>query len=263
MSREQRIELILERTYEKYHHREYVSPDPLQFLYGYPDIRDREIVGLLASSLALGRVSSIIGIIESVLSRLPSPYESLMNYSEKELIQLFDSFKYRFYTRDDLISLLISIKKQIEQYGSLNGCFLRAYREEDQTVLPSLDSFVENLGTRSDLKMLSKPSKGSACKRMNLYLRWMIRSDNIDPGGWSGVAKSKLIIPLDTHIIKVSKMLKLTTRHDAGIKTALEITENLKKYDPEDPVRFDFSLTRPGIHPDLDYRDLTTGCGLI
>ena len=257
MYREKRIELILEEIYSKYHHREFVSPDPLQFLYDYPDLKDREIVGLLASSLAMGRVSAIIRVIETILTRLPSPYENLMNSSEEELNRLYKGFKYRFYGCDDLVSLLMAIKNRVEQYGSLNACFLKAYNEEDQTVLPALESFVANLSSENHLKMLADPSKGSACKRLQLYLRWMIRSDNIDPGGWNGVPGSKLIIPLDTHIFKISRMLKLTSRNNAGIKTALEITGNLKRYDTEDPVRFDFSLTRPGIHPDLDYGEFS------
>lgn len=252
--REKQIELILEETYRKYHRRQFVQPDPLQFLYNYPDLRDREIVGLLASSLALGRVNSIISIIESILSHLPSPYENIMNLSEEELNHLFAEFKYRFYSHPDLVSLLMSIRKRVEQYGSLNACFLEYYNDKDPSILPALEAFVEKLCTEKNLKMMANPSKGSACKRLNLYLRWMVRSDNIDPGGWTGIPQSKLLIPLDTHIFKISRMFKLTTRNDAGMKTAQDITEKLKKYDPYDPVRFDFSLTRPGIHPDLNYK---------
>ena len=146
----------------------------------------------------------------------------------------------------------------MEEYGSLNNCFLFGYRKSDETILPALQFFVNALNSAGELKILSDPSKKSACKRLHLYLRWMIREDVIDPGGWKGIDKSQLIIPLDTHIHRISTILGLTDRADPSLKTALEITEALKKYDPADPVRFDFSLTRPGIHPDLDYDEFQT-----
>ncbi|MDA3810645.1 MAG: TIGR02757 family protein [Spirochaetaceae bacterium] len=248
-------ELILEDTYKKFLHRDFVKPDPLQFLYEYTDIKDREIVGLLASSLALGRVNSIIQVITQVLRKLPSPYENLKVLSNENILDLFDGFKYRFYSQKDLGDLLQAIKRVIGKYGSLNNCFLAGYNESDKTILPALAYFVNSLNGTVKLKMLADPTKNSACKRLQLYLRWMIRHDDIDPGGWEGVPRSKLIIPLDTHIYKISKMFQLTSRNDGGMKTALEITENLKKYDREDPIRFDFSLTRPGIHPELDYSE--------
>jgi len=248
-------QLILENTYNKFHHRRFVKPDPLLFLYNYSDIKDREIVGLLASSLALGRVNSILTIIETVLKKIPSPYEDIMSLTETELVLLFSNFKYRFYNHEDLTNLLLAIKSIINTYGSLNTCFLTGYSDSDITILPALNYFVQKLNFVNKLKMIADPSKNSACKRLQLYLRWMVRKDVIDPGGWVGIPKSKLLIPLDTHIAKVSKMLNLTSRNDGGMKTAIEITENLKKIDRDDPIRFDFSMTRPGIHPELGYEE--------
>ncbi|MBI9097892.1 MAG: TIGR02757 family protein [Spirochaetaceae bacterium] len=257
MRSKQNIKLILEETYTKFHHREFVEPDPLQFLYPYSDVRDREISGIIASCLALGRVGSIIKIINEVLEKLPSPFENLMTLDPVEISELFSDFKYRFYIGNDLVDLLLAIKKIIKQYGSLNNCFLHGYRESHASVLPALLFFVNSLYDNSRLKMIADPSKSSACKRLMLYLRWMVRNDEIDPGGWQGIPRSKLIIPLDTHMRKISRMLKLSTRNDGGIKTALEITKSLQKYDPLDPIRFDFSLTRPGIHPDLNYDEFS------
>lgn len=253
MRRSQTTALILNEIFEKFHHREFVIPDPLQFLYKFEDVRDREIAGLIASSLALGRVNSIIGIISSILKKLPAPYSNLTSLTKNEITVLFSDFKYRFYKSEDLINLLMAIKSVIEEFGSLNKCFLSGYKERDKTIHAALMAFVNNLSKENHLKMIADPSKNSACKRLMLYMRWMIREDEIDPGGWEGIPRNKLIIPLDTHIFKISKIFHLTRRNDAGMKTALEITESLKKYDSDDPIRFDFSLTRPGIHPDLDY----------
>jgi len=248
-------QLILEETYRKFHHREFVNPDPLQFLYNYSDIKDREIVGLLASSLALGRVNSIIKVIDSVLEKIPDPYKNLITLTRLDLVSLFSGFKYRFYNQEDLVNLLLAIRRIIKTYSSLNICFLAGYNETDKTILPALKFFVQNLNFEDKLKMIADPSKNSACKRLQLYLRWMIRKDVIDPGGWTGIPNSKLLIPLDTHIYKVSKIFELTSRNDWGMKTAIEITENLKKIDRDDPIRFDFSMTRPGINPRLGYEE--------
>lgn len=255
MRRRKTVELTLEKIYSLYHKTEYLKPDPLQFLSDYDDIRDREIVGLICAALALGRVNSILKILSFVLERLPSPYMNLLEWDEEELEQRFDGFLYRFYKSHDLVNLLSAIGNTIRQFGSLNNCFLSGYHKKDDSILPALQFFVKTLNNPNRLKMLPDPEKSSACKRLMLYLRWMIRNDNIDPGGWSGIPASKLIIPLDTHMLKVGEILKLTERKDGGMKTALQITETLRKYDKEDPVRFDFSLTRPGIHPELNYRE--------
>lgn len=255
MRRKATTALILDETFKRYHHKSFVSPDPLQFLYKYEDIKDREIVGLIASSLALGRVRAIIDIIERVLEKIPSPFTDISSLSNRELSSLYSGFKYRFYKEEDFVNLILAIKSVIDQFGSLNESFLSAYNHHDETVLPALHSFTEALNKRSPLKMIADPAKNSACKRLMLFLRWMIREDEIDPGGWVGIPRNKLIIPLDTHILKISKMFELTNRNDSGMKTALQITENLKRYDSHDPIRFDFSLTRPGIHPELGYEE--------
>lgn len=253
MRRRKTVALTLEKIYSRYHKAEYIKPDPLQFLSLYSDVKDREIVGLICASLALGRVKSILKIIDSVLEKLPSPYRNLLEWDENDLQEKFGNFLYRFYKGNDLIALLSAIGRTIREFGSLNNCFLEGYDSRDTTVLPGLVHLVRNLNRSSSLKMLPDPEKSSACKRLMLYMRWMIRKDEIDPGGWSGISPSKLVIPLDTHMLKVAEILKLTERKDGGMKTALEITVTLRKYDSEDPVRFDFSLTRPGIHPKLNY----------
>ncbi|MBN2657658.1 MAG: TIGR02757 family protein [Spirochaetales bacterium] len=253
MRRRKTVELTLNRIYGEYHRREMVLPDPLQFLYNYPETEDREIVGLISSSLALGRVNSIIKAINEVLSLLPSPRLNLLQMSERDMKTQFRRFRYRFFSDEDLVDLLLAVKLVLEKQGSLNRLFLSGYDDKDETILPALTHFTLELNSRKKLKMLADPSKNSACKRLMLFLRWMVRSDSVDPGGWTGVSPSKLIIPLDTHMLKVASLLRLTERKDGGMRTAVEITSALKKYDDSDPVRFDFSLTRPGIHPALNY----------
>jgi uncharacterized protein (TIGR02757 family) len=236
---------LLEDFYNRFHHREMVHPDPLEFLYNYNDIKDREIAGLIASSLAYGQVKQILKSVNKVLINLGSPYESLMNYDYKELNNKFKNFKHRFSVKDELLCLLVGIKKIITRYGSIENGIVRHIKNEDTNILPALRNFAIELNIYNSL--IPDPSKGSACKRLNLYLRWMVREDSVDPGGWKKIKPSLLLIPLDVHMHRVSHILKFTKRKQADIKTVIEITDNFKKINPIDPVRYDFALTRPGI----------------
>ncbi len=247
---------FLEKTYNTYNRRAFVSPDPLQFLYDYEDVGDREIVGLIASTLAYGRVCQILQSIEKVLKRLgPSPSQFLQKNSLRTFLNVFSAFKHRFTTGEDMSLLLFAVKGVIRKYGSLHQCFQFHLSRNDPTVIPALTGFVQTLHSEMrghESHVLPSPGKGSACKRLNLFLRWMVRSDRVDPGGWDTIASSKLIIPLDTHMYKIGHALGFTRRKQADLKTALEITKGFRKFSPEDPVRYDFALTRFGIRDDLN-----------
>ena len=125
-----------------------------------------------------------------------------------------------------------------------------------QPVLSGLAAVADEVnGAGSSRNVVADPRAGSACKRLFLFLRWVVRNDDIDPGFWK-LSASELVIPLDTHVMRVSRCLGLTTRRAADFRTALDITDGLKLFDKEDPVRYDFSMSRIGIHPDLDYSEL-------
>ncbi len=252
--------------YETYNHREFVHPDPLEFLYDYPDLRDREIVGLVASSLAYGGVRQILKGVKSVLVRMESPHAFLRNSSRESLVRLFVNFKYRFTTGEELASMLYGIKRVLEKYGSLQACFVNALNDDDETVIPAMSELVKELSAVFKGKprsLLPSPTAGSACKRLNLFLRWMVRCDEVDPGGWDNVPASKLIVPLDTHMHRISLQLGLTKRKQANLKAACEITAAFRSIEPEDPVRYDFALTRLGIRDDLDPAEFLKSCNMI
>jgi len=239
--------------YDKYNKREFVHPDPLEFLYRYEDPRDREIAGLVASSLAYGRVKQILLNVEKVLKVLgESPFEFLKGpIALKRLERLLSGFKHRFTSGDEVALFLYGIKNALKKYSSLNECFLSRFNGKDETVLPALIAFVSELSRNGHPpSLLPRPEKGSASKRLNLYLRWMVRKDDVDPGGWEGVPASKLIIPLDTHMHRVCRALYLTGRKNADLRSALDITSRFREINPSDPVKYDFSLTRPGIMND-------------
>ncbi len=251
---------FLENLYKKYNHRVFVSPDPLQFLYDYSDIHDREIVGLIASALAYGRVRQILKSISAVLDKLgPSPLMFLKKNSLMDLQKVFKGFKHRFTTGDDISLLLSAIKHTVNRHGSLCNCFKSGMTASNDTSVSALTAFVDNLGSSVpgiQGHTVPSPKNGSACKRLNLFLRWMIRNDNVDPGGWENIPLSILIIPLDTHMYRIGHAFGFTTRKQADLKAALEITEGFRQFSPRDPVRYDFALTRFGIRDDLDLQKI-------
>jgi uncharacterized protein (TIGR02757 family) len=250
--------------YEKYNSREFVHPDPLEFLYDYEDLRDREIVGLVASSLAYGNVRQILRSVRVVLDRMDSPYLFLRNSSQDSLLKTFGNFKHRFTTGEELATMLFAIKRTVERYGSLHACFSEGLLETHETVIPALSAFVTELSSVFEGRprsLLPSPDAGSACKRLNLFLRWMVRRDEVDPGGWDSVDPSKLIVPLDVHMHRICLQLGLTRRKQANLKAACEITDAFSTIEPNDPVRYDFVLTRLGIRDDLDPAEFLRGCG--
>lgn len=245
----------LELLYDRYNRREYVHPDPLEFLYGYNDVRDREIVALIASSLAYGRVAQILRSTSRVLRLMPSPADFIRKSNEASLRSSLRGFKHRFTTGDEMAAMLLGAKRMIGRYGSLEACFCSGFDDRDETVLPALCSFTSQLNSsvgvrRSSLVPLA--ADGSACKRLNLFLRWMVRRDRVDPGGWFEVPSSKLLVPLDVHMHRICLSLGLTGRKQGDMRTTLEITAAFRKAAPDDPARYDFALTRLGIRDDLE-----------
>ena len=246
---------ILEEIYEVYNRPLYIRPDPLQFLLPEGERPDKEIVGLIASSLALGRVGCIITAVSSVLERLPSPREYLLSARESDIRKLFHNFVYRFFRTEHLAAFLAGIGRVLREYGSLENCysagFTGACAGSRSDCIGEAAFFARELCRASEGRagmLVSDPDKKSACKRLFLYLRWMIRSDRVDPGVWRQ-DPSRLVVPVDTHMLKLGRILRLTERNQADLRTAEEITEGFRKVTPEDPVRYDFSLTRLGIYP--------------
>ena len=249
----------LNKIYTVYNKRCYVHPDPLECLYNYDEIRDREIAALVASSLAYGRVAQILKSVSHVLNAMgESPYSFILNETYSSLADLFKGFRHRFASGEHLAALLIGMQSVIRRFGSLNECFTSGMVEGKKSIVPGMSFFVRNLTSHQYTcgHLLADPAKGSACKRMNLFLRWMVRKDRVDPGGWRGIDKSSLVIPLDTHMHLIGRCLGFSSRNQANMKTALEITEGFKAFTPKDPLKYDFALTRFGIRNDLDMASL-------
>jgi uncharacterized protein (TIGR02757 family) len=244
----------LDKIYSQYTKRGLVSPDPLQFLYDYTGKADVEIVALIASCFAYGNVKQIIKTVAIILKPMgASPKKFLLSSTEKDLNMIYEGFKYRFTEKQGLVNLLRAIRKVIKLYGSLENLFLGGkgdYLDKQRNFARVLRSF-GNINT-----LMPDPDKGSAMKRLNLCLRWLIRKDAVDLGYWTKISPAELIAPLDVHLHRVARMLSLTNRNQADMKTALEISASFAKFCPQDPIKYDFCLTRFGIRDDMSEDEL-------
>ncbi len=238
----------LDRVYAQFNDRAEAHRDPVRFLHAYSSSPCIEFAGLVASSLAYGRVAQIIKSVSHVLSLTGG--DARLHSSFRDASRLLAGFKHRFTTGEEIASLVSAVRRMIAKRGSLCDGFLAHYDPSHENVLPALHGFVAELKRLAPAPMpslLPSPDKGSAMKRLNLFLRWMVRKDEIDPGPWERVPRSKLIIPLDVHMHRIGISLGFTKRRQADMKTAIEITEGFRALSPQDPVKYDFCLTHSSI----------------
>jgi len=241
----ERIGRTLEEIYERYNRRRYVGRDPLASLYRYERTEDREIAALVSSVLAYGNVKQIESNIERVLEIMgESPRSFVMGSTDRSLKYSFAGVKHRWTTGEDISWLLGEARRVIRANGSLESCFLSGYDRGEADIVPALTAFVVELTGGGSNRLAPSPCKGSACKRWNLFLRWMVRKDRVDPGGWEGVSPSQLLVPLDTHMFRICTEMGMSDRKAADLKTAREITDAFREISPLDPVKYDFALTR-------------------
>jgi len=248
------VKNVLERLYEKYNHHSLIKPDPLQFVYEYHRKADMEIAAFLASALAYGRVGQIEKSLTDLFGRMGnSPFEYAQNFNAEQREKL-KSFKHRFTTGDCLSDLLELLQVVLSRFGSIEELFMQGYRGGDKNIIPALSRFCDSLTAahngqtvRSLKYLLAAPARGSACKRLNLFLRWMVRDDDVDTGLWKSIDKAKLIVPVDVHMARLCKILGFYDRKGISLSTALETTDSFRQIEPADPVKYDFALSRIGI----------------
>ena len=248
---------ILEKIYIKYNKAELISPDPLQFVRDYADDKDREIAALIAASFAYGNVKQIIKTVSKILQKLGrSPRKYLLAADKARLNKDFAGFKYRFTSQQELVNFLLAITQIIKEHKTLENLFLEYY-SQDKDFVAAQRAFAAKLRSFGSVDtLIPNPAKNSALKRLNLFLRWAVRRDEVDPGYWRNLPASALIVPLDVHMHRVGRMLGLTKRNQADMKTAVEISSSLARFCPEDPIKYDFCLTRFGIRDDMSEDDL-------
>lgn len=255
------LKSILDTLYEAYCTQEFINSDPIQFVYKFSEEEDMEIVGFVASVMAQGRreimIRKINELIFSVMRGEPRDY--IENFDIDKLPKDLENFRYSAYREikgKDIGYVLYSLKAVLRKWNRLKNLFdsmqkkTKNYRNVRELLIFSVDEIFSwtNRIPQEVVFLVPTPRKGSACKRLNMFLRWMVRKDKVDVGIWNDIIPtSKLIIPLDYHVAKISRELGLTRRHQNDWLTAEEITENLKELDPNDPVKYDIAIFGYGV----------------
>lgn len=238
---------FFEQIYRKYNREKFLYSDPLQFVKKFKNKNDIEIAALISSSLAYGNVKQIIKSLENIFYVIKTPYSYINLSSDKKIKNDFKNFKHRFTDGTELSNLILNIKRIYQKNRYLEDAFLKNIRKDESYIYYPMIAFLKDFLFHKTPTLIPHPDKKSAFKRFNLFLRWLVRRDEIDTGIWTKINPSLLIIPLDTHMLRISQELKITSRKDNSIKTAIEITDFFKKINPKDPVKYDFALTRAPI----------------
>jgi uncharacterized protein (TIGR02757 family) len=255
------LKRTLNRLYLGYNFGERMRSDPIEFPHRYKNAPDVEVVAFLSSSFAYGRVGIFKSIVERILSHMgASPYDFLLHLDIKKARRSFSGIRYRFNENEDILCLLFALHSILKRNSSIETAFRKSYYQDDADIGRGLSGLMRTMLEIDTTKVYGRdarpagylqffpsPANGSACKRANLFLRWMIRDRDIDFGIWNGIPKNKLVIPLDTHIARISRCLGFTERRSQDWKTAVEITLALKVLDPQDPLKYDFALCHHGI----------------
>jgi uncharacterized protein (TIGR02757 family) len=262
----------LDRLYSEFNYPDSAT-DPIHIVRRYSRDDDREVVGFVAAALAFGRVASVMQSIERVLAIAgPRPAAYVRAFEPRRHAPAFANLVHRWTRGPDLVALLWLMRQMIDRSGSIEGFFAEQYDAAASDVEQALDSFsTRALGLDLDAVygrqrrgpakagregrggrlgvcyFFPRPSAGSGCKRLNLFLRWMVRRDALDLGVWTRIPASQLIVPLDTHVIRVGRCLRLTNYISPGWPMARQITASLRELDPDDPVKYDFALCHLGM----------------
>lgn len=249
-----------------YHTGTELERDPAHHVHMQHEAADREVVALVSAALAFGNVDVMIPSIGRFLACLgPRPAAALRAYDRLDAGR-FDGWAHRWIRAGAAARFAFAIGAALREFGSLEACFAAGMHAGDATIAGGLEHLSTWLrqaagcpeghrasasGPRSDVEavrtLFARPSDGSACKRMCLLLRWMVRRDEIDVGEWTCATPAQLVIPLDAHLVAASRALCLTRRGTVGWKMAIEVTDALRRMDPRDPVRFDFALCHHGM----------------
>lgn len=242
---------FLDEKFKFYNQSNFIDSDPIQIPHRYTLKEDQEIAGFLAASFAWGNRKMIIDKTTDFLDRMGnSPYDFVMNYSENEFEKI-ESFKHRTFNSIDAHFFLSSLKNIYKNHGGMEKAFL--FSEKDEDSFHAIENFRKLFFETDHLhrseKHISSPAKGSASKRLNMMLRWFVRNDKqgVDLGIWKNAKPSQLVCPLDVHSGNIARKLGLLNRKQNDWKSTKELNDQLKKLDPNDPVKYDFALFGLGV----------------
>ena len=248
---------LLDRLHDRYNIEDFIADDPISVPHRFSDRKDREIAGFLSASIAWGNRKSIVRSGHRMMDLMDNqPADFVRNASEHDL-KFVEQFVHRTFNGGDLRDFILALRRMEEQHDGI-GAFFEKRFAETQSVAVCLKDFREEL-LRADHnlhveKHISSIAKGAACKRLCMYLKWMVRRDDrgVDFGLWRSIPMSALYIPLDIHVGEVARELGLLNRRQNDWKAVEELTATLREAAPEDPVRYDFALFGAGMDPHCD-----------
>ncbi len=251
---DQDLKKHLNKCVKQFNQPDFIADDPIKIPHRFTKRQDIEIVAFWVSILAWGRRQTIINKAEELVQLMDGkPYEFILNHKEEDR-KAFESFKHRTFNATDTLYFLEWLQQYYNSHDSLETAFSKHLGKKDENIENALIGFRNSFFSLPDFpkrttKHIASPARNSSCKRLNMFLRWMVRKDNkgVDFGLWDTIKPSQLCIPLDVHVERVARRYKLITRKQRDWKTVVELTQNLKKYDPKDPVKYDFALFGLGV----------------
>lgn len=255
---DRRLRRRLDAAFLRYHRADYIETDPVRYPHRYSDPLDIEVAAFYSALLAYGNMKAIFRTLDGLFRVLgPRPATWLVESRLAEIEAGLSPLYHRFTTAGHLVRVTRALQCTYRTEGSLRALFLRGDRASDETIEAAAVRMIGALrarcgpgdrdSTHSMKHLLASPERGSACKRLNLFLRWMVRHDEVDFGLWPEVSPARLVMPMDTHILQISREWGLQARKSANWRAALELTGRFRRLCPEDPVKYDFALTRLGM----------------
>lgn len=252
-----RIKEFLERKIVEYNRPSFITADPVSIPHRYTKKQDIEIAGLFAATFAWGNRTTIISKCSELMALMDNtPHEFIINHKETDR-KRFEQFRHRTFNYTDLLYFISFLQHHYREHNSLERAFHPPDYKKSYAggyVEASLNHFYSYFFSFPDVpqrtrKHIAAPMKNSACKRLNMYLRWMVRNDKcgVDFGLWKEIKPSELVCPLDLHVARVARRFRLMSRPGADWQSALELTAQLRRFDPDDPVKYDFALFALGV----------------
>ncbi|MFT5167770.1 MAG: hypothetical protein ACI8P3_003008 [Saprospiraceae bacterium] len=245
---------FLDEQVDRFNEPGFIKDDPIQIPHQFDQLQDIEITGFWVAMLAWGQRKTIINKSLELIDLMGGrPYDFIINHSEKDR-QDFLKFKHRTFQATDTLYFLEFLQNYYQKNNSLEDAFSRSLRQGDDNIEKALTGFHNIFFDHPDApqrtrKHIATPARKSSCKRLCMFLRWMVRKDDkgVDFGLWTKISSSQLMMPLDVHVERIGRRLGLLERKQRDWNTVLELTNNLKKFDPEDPVKYDFALFGMGV----------------
>lgn len=248
------LKAFLDRKVDEYNQPSFISKDPVCIPHLFAKKQDKEIAGFFASIFAWGNRTTIINKSRELMALMDqAPHEFITSHSEDQLKRML-AFKHRTFNTTDLLYFILFLKFHYSHSSTLESAFTKWMLPGDVNIENALTGFHHYFFSLPDApvrtkKHIATPAKGSTCKRLNMFLRWMVRKDDrgVDFGLWKKISPSQLVCPIDVHVARVASHFKLVKRKAVDWQTALELTETLKKFDRQDPVKYDFALFGLGV----------------